>query len=33
MPLSFLRLGYAGNPYEEEARAAVETTRSSRAPR
>jgi hypothetical protein len=29
MPLSFLRLGYAGNPYEAEARSAVETTRSS----
>jgi hypothetical protein len=27
MPLSYLRTGYAGNPYEAEARAAVESTR------
>jgi hypothetical protein len=27
MPLSYLRTGYAANPYEAEARAAVETTR------
>jgi hypothetical protein len=27
MPLSYLRRGYAGNPYEAEASAAVETTR------
>jgi hypothetical protein len=30
MPLSYLRHGYARNPYEAEARRAVETTRSSR---
>jgi hypothetical protein len=29
MPLSYVRLGYAENPYEREARAAVELTRSS----
>jgi hypothetical protein len=29
MPLSYLRTGYAGNPYEAEARAAVEATRSA----
>jgi hypothetical protein len=29
MPLSYLRSGYANNPYEREARAAVEQTRSS----
>ncbi len=28
MPLSYLRAGYAGNPYEAQARAAVEATRS-----
>jgi hypothetical protein len=28
MPLSYLRLGYSGNPYEAEARAAVDATRS-----
>jgi hypothetical protein len=28
MPLSYLRSGYAANRYEEEARRAVETTRS-----
>jgi len=27
MPLSYLRLGYANNPYEREARAAVEQTK------
>jgi hypothetical protein len=27
MPLSYLRTGYAANPYEAEARAAVEATR------
>ena len=27
MPLSYLRLGYAANPYEAEARRAVEATR------
>lgn len=27
MPLSYLRVGYAGNPYESEARAAVDATR------
>jgi hypothetical protein len=27
MPLSYLRTGYAGNPYEEEARTAVELSR------
>jgi hypothetical protein len=27
MPLSYLRLGYADNPYEAEARRAVEATR------
>jgi hypothetical protein len=27
MPLSYLRTGYARNPYEAEARAAVESTR------
>lgn len=27
MPLSYLRLGYAHNPYEEEARRATSTTR------
>jgi hypothetical protein len=27
MPLSYLRTGYEANPYEEEARAAVEATR------
>jgi len=27
MPLSYVRLGYAGNPYEAEADAAVEATR------
>jgi hypothetical protein len=27
MPLSYLRLGYESNPYEREARAAVEATR------
>ena len=27
MPLSYLRTGYAGNPYEAEARDAVEATR------
>ena len=27
MPLSYLRTGYAGNPYETEARQAVEETR------
>jgi hypothetical protein len=27
MPLSYLRFGYAGNPYEEEARRAVTVTR------
>jgi hypothetical protein len=26
MPLSYLRLGYENNPYEREARAAVEQT-------
>ena len=29
MPLSYLRRGYAGNRYEEEARQAVETTRTN----
>lgn len=29
MPLSYLRSGYARNPYEAEARAAVEATRSA----
>jgi hypothetical protein len=28
MPLSYLRTGYAANPYEAEARRAVETTRA-----
>jgi hypothetical protein len=27
MPLSYLRAGYAGNPYEAQARAAVDATR------
>jgi hypothetical protein len=27
MPLSYLRVGYAGNPYEAQARAAVAATR------
>jgi len=27
MPLSYLRVGYAGNPYEAQARAAVDATR------
>jgi len=31
MPLSYLRVGYARNPYEAEARAAVERTRAARA--
>ncbi len=30
MPLSYLRHGYSRNPYEEEARRAVESTRSNR---
>jgi hypothetical protein len=30
MPLSYLRLGYAHNPYEEEARRAASPTRSRR---
>jgi hypothetical protein len=30
MPLSYLRTGYAGNPYEAEARRAVEETRAER---
>jgi hypothetical protein len=29
MPLSYLRTGYAANPYEAEARRAVEETRAS----
>ncbi len=29
MPLSYLRAGYERNPYEAEARGAVEATRSS----
>jgi hypothetical protein len=32
MPLSYLRTGYAGNPYEREARAAVELTRGDPPP-
>jgi hypothetical protein len=32
MPLSYLRHGYARNPYEAEARRAVELTRVSHAP-
>ena len=30
MPLSYLRAGYAGNPYEAQARAAVDATRAQR---
>ncbi len=30
MPLSYLRTGYGANPYEAEARRAVEETRASR---
>lgn len=33
MPLSYLVRGYAANPYEEEARAAVEATRPCPGPR
>jgi len=29
MPLSYLRVGYARNPYEAEARQAVESTRGT----
>ena len=32
MPLSYLCTGYAANPYEAEARAAVEATRGAAAP-
>jgi hypothetical protein len=32
MPLSYLRTGYAANPYEAEARAAVEASRGSAPP-
>jgi hypothetical protein len=32
MPLSYLRVGYARNPYEEEARCAAAQTRAGRAP-
>jgi hypothetical protein len=32
MPLSYLRHGYRGNPYEAEARAAVHATRESAVP-
>ena len=32
MPLSYLRSGYAANPYEAEARAAVEATRAHATP-
>ena len=31
MPLSYLRVGYARNPYEEQARAAVELTQTQSA--
>lgn len=33
MPLSYLRTGYARNPYEAEARRAVEETRLTLSPR